>query len=139
MACVERLCRSVPSELLVRALVLVVAAHEALEKCHGEERVEEHHKKDVEVSVVVRPPGGGERRVCVGDGPVCLALVDTRVLEKLTTTGEERKETTPVQVFRFKIGGHFSKMEKYSKQKSQGDKDESERPTSSMRGRHSPL
>lgn len=67
MACVERSCRSAPSELLVRVLVLFVAAHEALEKCHDEERVEEHHRKDVEVSVVVRLPGGGERRVCVGD------------------------------------------------------------------------
>lgn len=103
---------SVPSsyELLVRVLIVLVAADER----QGQERVEDHHENDVEVSIVISIPGGGEGRVSagegaqggVGSGPVCLELVKIHVLEKLTTVSEQRNMKTLVCAFHLKIRGH---------------------------------
>lgn len=77
---------------------LLVAAYEALEKCHCKEGIEEHDKKDKKVSVVVSLPGvggggywacAGQRAHCsAGNSPVDTIAVDTSVLQNLLASVE---------------------------------------------------
>lgn len=92
----------------MRILLGFIAACKALEKCQGEHGVEDHHKDDVEVRVVVGLSGGGSgenwsavghRTHCgVGNGPVYLVLADVEVsvFEDLLASGEKKKQKCPV-------------------------------------------
>lgn len=140
--------RRLPSvyELLIGVLVLLLAAH-ALEQRQGEERVEDHDKQDVEVSVVISLPGAGDgghrtstrQRDGCGGGESLVHVLLPIVLKDLPASGEESEQEGPV---------HWSHARNESEdgQKKQRISAENQRSvtrkaplTEIVRGRHSPL
>lgn len=105
-ACVEFLRRRLHGTRGLLVLLLVFIAAQTLEKCHGEEGVEEHDDHDVHGRVGVALPGAR------GCGVGCWARravdvpsadVKTGVLQNLLASGEERQQQGPIHVFHTRI------------------------------------
>lgn len=133
-------------ELLIGVLVLLLAAH-ALEQRQGEERVEDHDKQDVEVSVVISLPGAGDgghrtgtrQRDGRGGGEGLVDVLLPVVLEDLPASGEDSEQEGPVHWSHARNEGEDGPKKQRISAENQRSVTREAPLMEIVRGRHSPL
>lgn len=133
-------------ELLIGVLVLLLAAH-ALEQRQGEERVEDHDKQDVEVSVVISLPGAGDgghrtgtrQRDGCGGGEGLVDVLLPVVLEDLPASGEDSEQEGPVHWSHARNEGKDGPKKQRISAENQRSVTREAPLMEIVRGRHSPL